>query len=114
MEGYQCENAHDKGWRYEVAYSTALRPKVHLAGRSGHEAQDQRRRWGEVPKSGKGHPPVLPVDFAPSLNWAGSNAHARTPRFLSIHRAANKTWQPSNSSGVDDVTHYTHATNRSP
>lgn len=49
MEGYQCENAHDKGWRYEVAYSTALRLKVHLAGRSGHEAQDQRCRWSEVP-----------------------------------------------------------------
>jgi hypothetical protein len=31
-------------------------------------------RWGEDPKSGAGHPPIPPVDFAPSLNWAGSNA----------------------------------------
>src|SRR5215211_5948350 len=31
-------------------------------------------RWSEEPKSGSGHPPIPPVDIAPSLNWAGPNA----------------------------------------
>ena len=54
-------------------------PRPTLLGEAAMRRKDQGSRWGEVPKSGAGHPPVLPVDFAPSINWAGSNALARTP-----------------------------------
>ena len=39
MEGYQCDKVLDKDGVNAWAYSTALRPKAYLAGRSGHEAQ---------------------------------------------------------------------------
>jgi len=45
-----------------------------LLGEAAMRHKDQLRRRGEVPKSGEGHPPIPPVDFAPSLNWPGSNA----------------------------------------
>jgi len=48
-----------------------------LLGEAAMRHKVQLRRRGEVPRSGKGHPPVLPVDFAPSLNWPKSNAHSR-------------------------------------
>ena len=51
-------------------------PRPTLLGEAAMRRKDQGCRWGEVPKSGAGHPPVLSVDFAPSLNWAGSNATA--------------------------------------
>jgi hypothetical protein len=57
--------------------------------------KDQGSRWGEVPKSGSGHPPVLPVDFAPSINWAGSNARRELLAILPLIRAVNDTLQLS-------------------
>jgi hypothetical protein len=39
MEGYQCEKVLDKDGVKTCGFSTALRPKAYLAGRSGHEAQ---------------------------------------------------------------------------
>src|SRR6185503_1118291 len=75
-------------------FSTALCPKASLAGRSHHEAQGKRSRWGEVPRSGTGHPPVPPVDFAPSLNWPGSNASEKFSVFLPLIKVAHKILQP--------------------
>jgi len=81
MEAYQWEKVLDKDGVNVVRLSPlpcATRPA--LLGEAAMRRKDQGSRWGEVPKSGAGHPPVLPVDFAPSLNWARSNAHARTSR----------------------------------
>jgi len=58
--------------------------KPALLGEAAMRHKDQLRRRGEVPRSGEGHPPILPVDFAPSLNWPESNAHSRTTRYLAI------------------------------
>jgi len=58
--------------------------KPALLGEAAMRHKDQLRRRGEVPRSGEGHPPILPVDFAPSLNWPESNAHSRTSRYLAI------------------------------
>jgi len=60
-----------------------------LLGEAAMRHKDQLRRRGEVPKSGEGHPPIPPVDFAPSLNWPESNAHARTSRYLAIRQTCS-------------------------
>jgi len=70
-----------------LAYSTALRHKASLAGRSGHEAQGSGSRWGEVPKIRRRTPTCPTSWFAPSTNWAGSNALARTPRYSATHQS---------------------------
>ena len=46
MEGYQCDKVLDKDDGSTLANSTALRPKAHLAGRSGHEAQGSGKSLG--------------------------------------------------------------------
>jgi hypothetical protein len=50
-----------------------LAPQASLAGRTAMRRKSEGR-WGEDPNPAAGHPPIPPVDFAPSLNWAGSNA----------------------------------------
>jgi hypothetical protein len=45
MEGYQCEKVLDKD-AVDAGFSTALRLKAHLAGRSGHEAQGSGKSLG--------------------------------------------------------------------
>jgi hypothetical protein len=60
-----------------------------LLGEAAMRHKSQLRRWGEVPRFGEGHPPIPPVDFAPSLNWPESNAHARTSRYLAIRQTCS-------------------------
>jgi len=88
-----------------------LVPQDGLAGRSRHEAQEQRRPlgWGSQDPA-EGHPPVQPVDIAPSLNWARSNAQTRRTRILPFARLAFIITQPKGN-GVYDAANYTHATN---
>jgi hypothetical protein len=64
-----------------------LAPRASLAGRSYREAQGTAKIvGGEDPRSGTRHPPVLPVDLAPSLNWPGSNAHEELLGILLVTR----------------------------
>jgi hypothetical protein len=70
-------------------HSPALRRNASLAGRSYREAQGTAKIvGGEDPRSGRGHPPVPPVDLAPSLNWPGSNAPIDVLDILLIIRVA--------------------------
>ena len=47
-----------------------------LAGRSCREAQVSEGRWGEDPKSGSGHPPVLQL-ILPPLSTGPDQTHTR-------------------------------------
>jgi len=70
--------SHRLTWEVMSTCFTALRHKANLAGRSRREAQGSAKVVGvRYPNPAEGHPPVPPVDFAPSLNRAGSCAHAR-------------------------------------
>jgi hypothetical protein len=53
-----------------------LAPQAALLGEAAMRRKDQGSRWGEDPKSGAGHPPVLQLILPPYTNWSGFNAHA--------------------------------------
>jgi len=89
----------------ENLFLHCLAPQVGLAGLSRREAQGTAKTVGvRFPNPASGHPPVLPVDFAPSINWPGLNAHPRSslgilPFFVVAHRIRNSL----NSTAFDGV-----------
>jgi hypothetical protein len=72
-------------WLYPLPCAT--RPA--LLGEAAMRRKDQGCRWGEVPKSGAGHPPVLPVDLPP-LPTGPDQTHMRELlAILPLIRVAN-------------------------
>jgi len=70
-------------------YVAALCLKACLAGLSCVEAQGSAASLGWGTQIRWRTPPVLPVDFAPSINWPESNAHSRTSRNLAIRQTCS-------------------------
>ena len=60
-----------------------------LLGEAAMRRKDLRGRWGEDPSPAQDTHLSLPVDFAPSLNWAGPNAPSRSSRYLAIHKSCS-------------------------
>lgn len=105
MEGYQSRNVLDKDWSrsifeferrrlYVLLCLAALCLKACLAGRSCVEAQDQLRRWGEVPRSGEG-PHLSYQLILPPLPTGPNQTLTRGPlEILPFVRLALKICEP--------------------